>query len=475
MPAEDVTIKGSFSSNSNTIYKVEHYKENINSSNFTLFETDTLAGETDTEVTATPNTYEGFTFNSGRSTTTGTITGDGNLVLKLYYNRNSYTVSYAYQGNVPTGASSLPSSQNYEFGAEVAVATDSTSPGYTFSGWSRTGTFTMPAQDVEITGSFDANTDTPYKVEYYLEIEHTGEYLLKDEYTLTGKTDTEVNAEAKGYSGYRQDDSIDGKKKTGIIAGDGSLVLKLYYKNTNYKYKVEYYFDGELDSALEEILEGEIDSQVSSNPVTPVRHGENSYTLVSKNHIITISSNNDDNIIKVYYETDVLDYGIDNSSEATDGDGIPDKYQIRINYKVENGSWDDGTTKQKTKIITLRDNNGELSEQGTGELTIPQVGNKPAEGYAKGFWIPELPNKVSKADDGNEYKYTYTEQGKIEEPVQPEETKTETNQKEAKSSNPKTQDIMHNYLLIGTAGVLVLMIVRKIGRKYSRKAREIQF
>ena len=478
MPAEDIEITGSFTTNTNTSYKIEHYTKDLNASTYTLRETENKTGLTDTSITATPKNYEGFTFDAGTSTQTGTISGDGNLTLKLYYNRNSYMVSYAYQGNVPTGASSLPASQSYEHGEAVTVAADSTALGYTFSGWSRTGTFTMPAQDVEITGNFDANTNTAYKVEYYLEIEHSGEYLLKDEYSFTGKTDTEVNAEVKDYSGYRQDDSIDGTKKTGTITGDGSLVLKLYYKNINYKYKVEYYFDGELDSALEEILDGEIDSEVLSNPVTPVRHGEKSYTLVSKNHKITISTNDEDNIIKVYYETDVLDYEIDNSGDTTEGDGIPDKYQIQIYYKVENGTWDDGTTRQKTSIVTLRDDSGELSEQGTGELNAPQVGSKPTKGYTKGSWTPEtpeLPSKVSKANDGEEYKYSYKEQGEIEEPTKEEPAKTEVTQKEAKSSNPKTQDIMPIFLIIGTTGIVILMMAKNIKKKYSRKAKKIQY
>ena len=473
MPAEDVEITGSFTTNTNTSYKIEHYTKDLNASTYTLRETENKSGTTDTSITATPKNYEGFTFDAGTSTQTGTISGDGNLTLKLYYNRNSYTVSYAYT-SAPVSADLLPANQSYEYGAEVTVAADSTALGYTFSGWSRTGTFTMPAQDVEITGSFDANTNTAYKVEYYLEIEHSGEYILKDEYSFTGKTDTEVNAELKEYSGFRQDNSIDGTKKTGTITGDGSLVLKLYYKNINYKYKVEYYFDGELDSALEEILDGEIDSQVSSNPVTPVRYGEKSYTLVSKNHKITISTNDEDNIIKVYYETDVLDYEIDNSGDATEGDGIPDKYQIQTYYKVENGTWDDGTTRQKTSIVTLRDDSGELSEQGTGELTAPQVGSKPTKGYTKGSWTPELPSKVSKANDGEEYKYSYKEQGEIEEQTK-EEPKTEVTQKEAKSSNPKTQDIMPIFLLIGTTGIVILMMAKNIKKKYSRKAKKVQY
>ena len=34
--------------------------------------------------------------------------GDGSLVLKLYYTRDSYKVTYQYTGKVPTGASELP-------------------------------------------------------------------------------------------------------------------------------------------------------------------------------------------------------------------------------------------------------------------------------------------------------------------------------------------------------------------------------
>ena len=44
-----------------------------------------------------------------------------------------------------------------------------------------------------------------------------------------------------------------------------------------------------------------------------------------------------------------------------------------------------------------------------------------------------------------------------------------------KSSNPKTDDIVNKYLLVGIGGILVLALVSKIRRKYSRKAKKIQF
>ena len=52
----------------------------------------------------------------------------------------------------------------------MTVAEAATAPGYTFSGWS-TGDFTMPAQDVEITGSFTANGDTAYTAVSYTHLD----------------------------------------------------------------------------------------------------------------------------------------------------------------------------------------------------------------------------------------------------------------------------------------------------------------
>ena len=233
---------------------------------------------------------------------------------------------------------------------------------------------------------------------------------------------------------------------------------------TEKNYKIEYYFDGILDESLEEIINGEVDSEINIEPVTPVKHGEKNYTLVSNNHNIVISINDEDNIIRVYYETDVLDYAID--GDVIEGDGIPDKYQISITYKVENGNWNDGSKGTKTDIITLKDKDGNLSEEGTGTTTIPEVGNKPSEGYTKGYWNKVIPSKVSSKDDGKEFVYSYESIDKV---------KSDISGGKGKLSNPKTDDVMNKYLLVGIGGILVLALVSKIRRKYSRKAKKIQY
>ena len=72
---------------------MEHYK--TDGSGYTLAETEHSAGKTGDTVTATPKTYEGFTYNPAISTASGTlkkISGPEDIVtLKLYYDMNADT------------------------------------------------------------------------------------------------------------------------------------------------------------------------------------------------------------------------------------------------------------------------------------------------------------------------------------------------------------------------------------------------
>ena len=78
----------------NTInYIVEHYK--TDGSGYTLAETEHSAGKTGDTVTATPKTYEGFTYNPAIPTASGTLKKISSLedivTLKLYYDVNADT------------------------------------------------------------------------------------------------------------------------------------------------------------------------------------------------------------------------------------------------------------------------------------------------------------------------------------------------------------------------------------------------
>lgn len=251
MPDEDVTLIGHFLPGENTPYKIEHYLEVLNGDTYELKSSVGFTGKTNDTVTATPNSYSGFTFNAGKSVTSGTIAGDGSLVLKLYYDRNTYEVTYKYEGDIPANAPALPAVGEYKYGAAVTVAGAPTLAGYTFEGWRHNaadpiamtngGTFTMPAANVEIIGNFVANAGTEYKVEHYL-ANQEGNYNATAEKTETfaGTTGHEVTAEPLTFTGFTYNDTESKDTKTGTIASDGSLTLKLYYDRNAYTVTYEY-------------------------------------------------------------------------------------------------------------------------------------------------------------------------------------------------------------------------------------------
>ena len=308
MPASDVVIKGSFTANDNTQYRVEHYLEDLDGKTFTLKDTETLAGTTDTTATATPKQYPGFTFNENveGTKTSGTITGDGQLVLKLYYTRNSYKVTYEYEGTVPTGASELPADATYKYGKSVTVAENATAPGYTFSGWDHED-FIMPANDVVIKGSFTANDKTQYKVEHYLEnleVLDGEKFTLKDTETLAGTTDTTATATPKQYPGFTYDSTVEGTKTSGTITGDGQLVLKLYYTRNTYKYTVHYFYNGVEDKdkadEFEALYEEKINEYTIKNQGIYTEYNKESSNR-TKEALLVIGTGS--NYINVYYGT----------------------------------------------------------------------------------------------------------------------------------------------------------------------------
>ena len=147
--------------------------------------------------------------------------------------RPMYTVSFATNGGTSV------SSQTLEEGS-LATEPTTTRAGYTFAGWNYD--FTTPVTgDTSITASWTANTDTPYKVEYYLENANNSGYTRLDGETenLTGATGSYVTAERKNFEHF----ASYGGSTGGYIKGDGSLVLKVYYKrNTCFLSNADYSF-----------------------------------------------------------------------------------------------------------------------------------------------------------------------------------------------------------------------------------------
>ena len=157
----NVTLYAQWKS-STASYRVEYYQQNLEDDNYSIVADDTLtpSGTVGNTATAEIKEYEGFTYNESRSNSSGIIAEDSTLVLKLYYDRNEYTVTYEYEGTVPAGAPEVPGEQTCKYGETVELAKMPDVTDYRFSGWYSEnvalsgGSFTMPDHAVVIKGSF---------------------------------------------------------------------------------------------------------------------------------------------------------------------------------------------------------------------------------------------------------------------------------------------------------------------------------
>jgi uncharacterized repeat protein (TIGR02543 family) len=144
-----------WSAATNTPYKVEHYQQKVDQTGYVLKETDNKTGTTGATVTATAATYTGFTENqtaAGR-VPSGTVAADGSLVLKLYYDRDDYTVTFNNYDNTTLGTDTVV----FE-GSALAPTSAPTRTGYTFTGWSPS--FSLVTSDLTVTAQYAPNTDT---------------------------------------------------------------------------------------------------------------------------------------------------------------------------------------------------------------------------------------------------------------------------------------------------------------------------
>lgn len=72
-------------------YTVQHMIENADNDGYSLKETETKRGQTGALTRATANKYDGFT---AQTITQETINGDGSTMVKVYYKRNVYSVTF---------------------------------------------------------------------------------------------------------------------------------------------------------------------------------------------------------------------------------------------------------------------------------------------------------------------------------------------------------------------------------------------
>ncbi len=299
MPAKNLILYAKWTANTNTQYRVEHYQQNILNDGYTRYSVDTLTGVTDETVSAVAKSFDGFTYTSSVKDTiaTGKIAADGSLVMKLYYDRNSYTLTfrpdnqgadivktmkfgaavsaptvvktgYTFQGWDQSVGATMPatditytarwtssyytirfntnggssiSNLTQAYGTTINAPESPTRPGYQFTGWysdealTLPYTFvTMPADNITLYAKWEIDDQLDYKIEHYQQnVEENGYTLAETEYKK-GSYNSVVSAKAKEYNGFTYNNQVTETVSTGAVLADGSLVLKLYYDRNRY-------------------------------------------------------------------------------------------------------------------------------------------------------------------------------------------------------------------------------------------------
>lgn len=122
-----------------TPYEVHHYLERLEGAYpYVPNEKDNLRGETGAWTAAAAKSYDGFT---PRKFAQERIKADGSTVVEIFYDRNSYLLTY--KDSLSAG---VYASQTYKYGAAVTAIAAPTKTGYTFTGWSPAVPATMPAE-----------------------------------------------------------------------------------------------------------------------------------------------------------------------------------------------------------------------------------------------------------------------------------------------------------------------------------------
>ena len=259
MPQSDSTYTAVWTAKGDIAYKVEHYQQNADDDGYTLHDTDPLTGATDAEVTAAPRHYDHFALNESAAGTvsSGAITADGKLVLRLYYDRETLRVTFdAGEGGTLTDNAE----KTFRYGQTFSV-TDPTRPDYHFIGWYLPDGGQFNAQTVTESMALTARwgaQPVDFTVEHYY-MDTTGNLPTRASESNASRAEVDsavelgtlkksglseaftcVKAKVNGVYGLADDTEFTDLSETVRVAKD--MTVKLYYDRA--QYALEWVFNG---------------------------------------------------------------------------------------------------------------------------------------------------------------------------------------------------------------------------------------
>ena len=368
-------------------------------------------------VSTTVPTKEGYTFTGWKTSDVNVKNGkftmpENDVRFDAEFEKNKYTVTY-YVDNEKYGAE-----QTYLYDDPVILAAKPTRDGFNFNGWlpegvalNDTGTgFKMPAHNVVIRGTFDANS---FYVAYYV-----GGILYASELHKTGANVTIRGDLAKDgftFSGWSSDDSA--FNINGFKMPAHNVEIHGSYSQNTHKYTINKHFYDEKGVEIAELASTTPDSGAENAPIANLykKDAVNQTDKDGKNYVYVpgltkVTPNleggtlTEDVTIDLHYYLDVE--GGEKPGEI--GNGTPDAWEYRLTFKVVNGAWNDGGNADIVVYVqSMNNQTGKPLENVWVPLTrIPFVGEKPNSGYHAGSWDTTLDGNTTVKKD-TVFTYTY--------------------------------------------------------------------
>lgn len=212
-------------------FTVKHYQQNTDNDNYTLADTETRTGYTESVVGAgLAKTYEGFT--ALLYDTTTKIAADGSTEVEIYYDRNYYLLDLDLAGG--WGADPIYA----RYGAVISLSSP-TKSGYTFAGWTPEAPANMPAENKTLKANWTAKDSVDYTVVFWYQNAND------DGYSYAGSITQSATPGASKSSGDFRSTDFTGrdashftynaaKAETATINGDGSTVVNVYFTRNTY-------------------------------------------------------------------------------------------------------------------------------------------------------------------------------------------------------------------------------------------------
>ena len=240
MPAENITLYAKWTAQGGISYTVEHYQQNVADDDYTLADRESKTGAAGQLTAAESKSYLGFTVQGFDQQT---VKGDGSTVVKVYYNRNEYTLTYDLNSSDAAWTDSeTDQSHKYRFGAEITTPTsnDLSRAGYAFGGWytdagctTEFTAATMPAENITLYAKWNAG-EVNYTVNYYLQNVDGMTYSDTPSETVSGSGVTGQTVDVqKSYEGFVLDKSR-GAASITLQADSTKNVVNLYYTRNRY-------------------------------------------------------------------------------------------------------------------------------------------------------------------------------------------------------------------------------------------------